>query len=102
MRALLASVRPDAAALLVPSRDDRRALLAACAAAKVPTVYLRTGEDEEPERSDGGPRPDLVLAWNGSASPEDLREALREAARGGRQRAAASGESPSLAQTAHP
>jgi hypothetical protein len=102
MRALLASVRPDAAALLVPSRDDRRALLAACAAAEVPAVLLSTGEHEEPERSDGGPRPDLVLAWNGSASPEDLREALREAAQGGRRRAAASDDFPSLAQTANP
>jgi hypothetical protein len=102
MRAHLASVQPVAAALLVPSRDDRRALLAACAAAEVPTVFLRTGDDEEPERSDGGPRPDLVLAWNGSASPEDLREALREAAQGGRRRAAASGAPPSLAQAANP
>jgi hypothetical protein len=80
MRALLAAAQPEAAAILVPSRDERRTLLAACAAAEVPTVVLRSGDDEEPERSDGGPRPELVLAWNGSASPEDLREALREVA----------------------
>jgi hypothetical protein len=80
MRALLASLQPEAAALLVPSRDERRTLLAACAAAAVPSVVLRSSEEDEPERADGGPRPDLVLAWDGSASPEDLREALREAA----------------------
>ncbi len=81
MSGLLRATRPEAAALLVPSRDARRTLLAACAAAEVPSVVLLTGEGEEPERSDGGPQPHLVLAWNGSASPEDLREALREAAR---------------------
>jgi hypothetical protein len=80
MSELLRTTRPEAAALLVPSRDERRTLLAACAAALVPSVVLRSGEDEEPERSDGGPKPDLVLAWNGSASPEDLRAALREVA----------------------
>jgi hypothetical protein len=80
MRDLLAAARPEAAAVLVPSRDERRTLLAACAAAEVPAVVLRSGDDEEPERSDGGPRPELVLAWNGSASLEDLDEALREAA----------------------
>jgi hypothetical protein len=83
-RALLASAQPEAAAILAPSRDERRTLLAACAAAEVPAVVLRSGDDEGPERSDGGPRPELVLAWNGSASPEDLREALREAAAAGR------------------
>ena len=81
MSEVLRATRPEAAAFLVPSRDTRRTLLAACAAAEVPSVVLRSGEGEEPERSDGGPRPHLVLAWNGSASPEDLLEALREAAR---------------------
>ncbi|HEY7514939.1 MAG TPA: hypothetical protein VIC87_10700 [Vicinamibacteria bacterium] len=81
MATLVQSARPRAAALLVPSRDERRTLLAACAAAQVPSVVLRTGEGEEPERADGGPQPQLVLAWNGSASHEDLHEALREAAR---------------------
>jgi hypothetical protein len=81
MRALLDATTPEAVALLVPSRDERRALLAACAAADVPGVVLRAGEGEEPERSDGGPQAHLVLAWNGSASPEDVREALREVAR---------------------
>ena len=79
MSGLLRATRAEAAALLVPSRDARRTLLAACAAAEVPSVVLRSGESEEPERSDGGPQPHLVLAWNGSASPEDLVEALREA-----------------------
>ncbi len=80
MAAFLAEKAPEAVALLVPSRDERRALVAACAAADVPCVVLRTGDGEE-ERADGGPQPQLVLAWNGSASPEDVREALREAAR---------------------
>jgi hypothetical protein len=81
MSGLLRATRPEAAALLVPSRDARRTLLAACAAAEVPGVVLRSGESEEPERADGGPQPHLVLAWDGSASPEDLLEALREAAK---------------------
>jgi hypothetical protein len=81
MAGLLAATAPEAVALLVPSRDERRTLLAACAAAEVPGVVLRTGDGEEAERADGGPQPQLVLAWNGSASPEDVREALREAAR---------------------
>ena len=80
MAGVLAEGTPEAVALLVASRDERRALLAACAAADVPGVVLRTGDGEE-ERADGGPRPELVLAWNGSASPEDVREALREASR---------------------
>jgi len=81
MTALLHATAPLAVALLVPSRDQRRTLLAACAAADVPAVVLRTGDGDEPERADGGPQAELVLAWNGSASPEDVREALREAAR---------------------
>jgi hypothetical protein len=81
MTAILRSAPPRSVALLVPSRDERRTLLAACAAAGVPTVVLRSGEGDASERADGGPQPHLVLAWNGSASLEDLKEALREAAR---------------------
>jgi hypothetical protein len=102
MRTLLASVQPEAAALLVPSRDERRTLLAACAAAAVPSVVLRSSEEEEPERSDAGPRSDLVLAWDGSASPEDLREALREAAQTRPAVARASGDGSSEAEAAAP
>jgi hypothetical protein len=80
MAGILAAGTPEAVALLVASRDERRALLAACGADDVPGVVLRTGDGEE-DRADGGPRPELVLAWNGSASPEDVREALREASR---------------------
>ncbi len=80
MGGFLGEMSPEAVAFLVTSRDERRALLAACAAAEVPGVVLRTEDDEE-ERADGGPQPSLVLAWNGSASPEDVREALHEAAR---------------------
>jgi len=81
MASLLGASSPQAVALRVASRDERRTLLAACHSAGVPTVLLRTEDGEEPERLDGGPQPDLVLAWNGSARPEDLGEALREAVR---------------------
>ena len=78
--ALLHAASPRAVAVRVASRDERRTVLAACRSAGVPTVFLRTQGEHEPERLDGGPEPDLVLAWDGSAGPDDLREALHEAA----------------------
>jgi hypothetical protein len=81
MTSLLRAASPQAVALRAASRDERRTLLAACRAASVPTVLLRGEDEHEPERLDGGPQPDLVLAWDGSAGPADLAEALREASR---------------------
>jgi len=72
--------RPPALVLAVPSRDDRRTLLAAARSAGVPSIVLRPGETDEGERADGGPQPDHVLSGEAAADPEQVRSLL--AARG--------------------
>jgi hypothetical protein len=72
--------RPPALVLVVPSRDDRRTLLAAARAAGVPSIVLRPGDGDEGERADGGPQADHVLSGGAASDPGQVRSLL--AARG--------------------
>jgi hypothetical protein len=76
----LRRTRPPALVLAVPSRDDRRTLLAAARAAGVPTIVLRPGDGDEGERADGGPQPDHVLSGGAASDPGQVRSLV--AARG--------------------
>lgn len=71
---------PPALVLAVPSRDDRRTLLAAARAAGVPSIVLRPGDGDEGERADGGPQPDHVLSGGAASDPGQVRSLV--AARG--------------------
>lgn len=78
---LLAASRPRVALLVVPSRDDRRALLTACARAGVSAVALRMGAapPDDADRADGGPQPLAALGWEDGMDAVLAR--LRDAAR---------------------
>lgn len=78
----LAAGRPKALLLAVPSRDDRRTLLAAARAAGVPSIVLRPAEGEDAERADGGPQPEQVLTGEAAADPARVQAALRAAGAG--------------------
>jgi hypothetical protein len=75
-REWLAAAHPRALLLAVPSRDDRRTLLAAARAAGVPSVVLRPAESEDSERADGGPQPDQLLTGEAAFDPERVGAAL--------------------------
>ena len=62
---LLARVRPAAVVVAGAGRDERRTLLAACRAAAVPSLALRPAppDGDDPDRDDGGPRPDATVVW---------------------------------------
>jgi hypothetical protein len=72
-REWLLEARPTALVLLVPSRDDRRTLLAAARATAVRSVVWRPAETDEPDRADGGPQPDHAFSGEGATGPERLR-----------------------------
>jgi hypothetical protein len=72
--------RPPALVLAVPSRDDRRTLLAAARAAGVLSIVLRPGNGDEGERADGGPQADHVLSGEAASDPGQVRSLV--AARG--------------------
>jgi hypothetical protein len=81
---LLAAARPAAVLLVVPSRDDRRAILTACTRARVWAVALRTSDPEpdDADRADGGPFAFASLAWQTGTDATPVVARLREAARG--------------------
>lgn len=72
----LLAARPAALVLLVPSRDDRRTLLAAARTASVTSIVLRPAETDELDRADGGPQADHALSGEGAKDPERLRALL--------------------------
>jgi hypothetical protein len=80
---LLAVVRPAVAVLSGFSRDERRALLAACAAVGVPGAVHHPGPigPEELDRDDGGPRADVTFVWEPGSEPGTVLARLSEAAR---------------------
>lgn len=81
---LIAAARPRAVLLVVASRDDRRALLTACARAGPPALVLRLGvpEPEDVDRADGGPQPLASLAWEPGGDAGAIVARLRGATRG--------------------
>jgi hypothetical protein len=72
--ALIASVRPAAVALVGFSRDDRRAVLAAADRLRIATLFIRRPEsgEDDPDRTDGGPRPTAAVAWAPGMDPGPL------------------------------
>ena len=83
-RELVVSSRAAAVLLAVPGRDERRALLHACASAGVGAVVVRLdtpGAGDE-DRADAGPRPVAALDWSMGKDPRPVVARLREAARG--------------------
>jgi hypothetical protein len=76
----LRRTRPAALVLVIPSRDDRRTLLAAASAAGVLSIVLRPGNGDEGERADGGPQADHVLSGEAASDPGQVRSLV--AARG--------------------
>jgi hypothetical protein len=81
---LLATARPEAVLVVVPARDDRRALLAACGLAHATALALRLGapDPDDADRADGGPRPVDSFAWEAGGDPAPLVSRLHEAVRG--------------------
>jgi len=81
---LLAAARPAAVLVVVPARDDRRAILAACSRARVGAVALRLSEPEpdDADRADAGPLPLASLRWQPGTDTAPVLARLREAARG--------------------
>ena len=81
---LLAAARPAAVLVVVPARDDRRAILAACTRARVCAVALRLSgpEPDDADRADAGPLPLASLGWQPGAEATPVVARLREAARG--------------------
>jgi len=83
-RELVVSARAAVVLLAVPGRDERRALLHACASAGVAAVVVRLdapGAGAE-DRADAGPRPVAALEWSMGKDPRPVVARLREAARG--------------------
>jgi hypothetical protein len=83
-RELVVSSRAAAVLVAVPGRDERRALLHACASAGVLAVVVRLGARavDEAERADAGPRPVASIEWEKGQDPLPVVARLREAARG--------------------
>jgi hypothetical protein len=81
---LLASAGAAAVLLAVPGRDERRALVHACAAAGVGAVVVRLGAPSpgDADRADGGPQPLAALDWRPGDDPGPVVARLREAAHG--------------------
>jgi hypothetical protein len=81
---LLATSRPAAVLVVVPGRDDRRAILAACTRARVSAVALRLSDPEpdDADRADAGPLPMASLGWEPGADATTVVARLREAVHG--------------------
>ena len=79
-------VRPALVLLPGGPRDDRRTLVAACAAAAVPAVVLhpRPVGPEDVDRADGGPRAVATFVWEPGSDPAPAVARLREAAHAAR------------------
>lgn len=77
------SARPAVVLLPGVGRDDRRALVAASAAAGVPAVVVHPAAvgSEDLDRADGGPRPAATLIWRPDSDPAPAVSRLREAVR---------------------
>ena len=84
VRELVLSARPGAVLLAVPGRDERRAILHACASAGLAVVVLRLGGSGtvDVDRADAGPRPTLTLDWAKDADPRPVAARLLAATRG--------------------
>jgi len=80
---LFSVVRPAVVLLSGSPRDERRALLAACAVARVPAAVLHPGPvgPEEIDRDDGGPRAEVTFVWEPGSEPGPALARLDEAAR---------------------
>lgn len=83
-RELVVSVRPAVVLVVVPGRDERRALLHACTSAGVPAVVVRLDAPGAGagDRADAGPRPVAALDWAKGEDPRPVVARLREAVRG--------------------
>ncbi len=81
---ILASAHAAAVLLAVPGRDERRALVHACAAAGVGAVTVRLGAPAAGDavRADGGPQPLAALDYGPGDDPGPVVARLREAAHG--------------------
>jgi hypothetical protein len=81
---LLGAARARAALIAVPGRDERRALVHACAAAGVGAVVVRPGSTvpSDAARVDGGPQPLAALDWKPGDDPGPVVARLREATHG--------------------
>jgi hypothetical protein len=77
------TVRPTMVILTGGRRDERRTLLAACAAAGVPAVVVHPAPlaAEELDRADGGPRAEATFVWQPGSDPAPAVARLLEAAR---------------------
>ena len=77
------TVRPTMVILTGGRRDERRTLLAACAAAGVPAVVVHPAPlaAEELDRTDGGPRAEATFVWQPGSDPAPAVARLLEAAR---------------------
>jgi hypothetical protein len=80
---LTASARPAAVVVSGVRRDERRGLIAACAAAGIPSLVLHPAPvpREEQDRDDGGPRPDATLVWEPGSDPAPVLARLAEVTR---------------------
>jgi hypothetical protein len=80
---LLSVARPAVVVLCGSPRDERRALLAACAIARIPAAVLHPGpiEPEELDRDDGGPRAAATFVWEPGSEPGPALARIAEAAR---------------------
>jgi hypothetical protein len=81
---LLGAARAGAALIAVPGRDERRALVHACAAAGVRAVAVRLSPPSplDAARADGGPQPLAALDWRPGDDPGPAVARLREATHG--------------------
>ena len=81
---LLGAARAGAALIAVPGRDERRALVHACAAAGVGAVAVRLSPPSplDAARADGGPQPLAALDWRPGDDPGPAVARLREATHG--------------------
>ena len=80
---LLSVVRPALVVVSGSPRDERRALLAACAAVRVPAAVLHPEPvgPEDFDRDDGGPRAEITFVWEPGSDPGPALAQLGEAAR---------------------
>jgi hypothetical protein len=80
---LVAAAGAAAVLLAVPARDERRALVHACAAAGVGALVLRLGAGAaDVVRADGGPLPLATVDWEPGEDPGPVLARLREAVHG--------------------
>jgi hypothetical protein len=80
---LLSRTRPAAVVVAGAARDDRRTLLAAAEALRVPGLVLRPAAPgpDDPDRADGGPQPAAALEWAPGSDAGPVLARLREVAR---------------------